>query len=167
MKYIIRLNNILAIAEKSFLIFILTTMILLAFLQVFLRNFFSTSLLWGDTLLRHLVLWVGFLGASLAAKEGKHINIDVLSRVLPSSWKRSVSVIVNLFSGTVCFFLMRAAITFIEYEKESSATLFGNVPIWIFQSIIVIGFGLLMFRFFMSALELLFFAKKPAGEEKA
>ncbi len=167
MKYINRIDDFLAIIEKSFLILILSSMILLAFLQVFLRNFFETSLLWGDTLLRHLVLWVGFLGASLAAKEGKHINIDVLSRALPANWKRFSGIIVNLFSGVVCFFLMRAAITFIQYEKESEATLFADIPIWIFQSIIVIGFGLLMFRFFIKTLELLFSAAEEEGEANA
>ena len=36
------------------------------FLQIVLRNFFQTGLLWGDPLMRHAVLWLGCLGASLA-----------------------------------------------------------------------------------------------------
>ncbi|MFZ5515106.1 MAG: TRAP transporter small permease [Candidatus Zhuqueibacterota bacterium] len=167
MKYIQILNRSLAFIEKSFLIFILTSMIILAFVQVLLRNFFSTSLLWGDTLLRHLVLWVGFLGASLAAKENKHISIDVLSRLLPAMWKRVVGVAVNFSSAVVCYFLMRAAMTFVQFEKQGGATLIPHVPIWFFQSIIIIGFGLLMFRFGINAVETMVSAGKSAGEARS
>ena len=153
MKIINSINNILAKIETVILILILLTMISLAFLQVILRNFFSTSIFWGDTLLRHLVLWVAFIGASLATKEKRHINIDALSRLLSKTTKRITAILVDLFSASVCFFLMRAAITFIKSEKEAASTLFTEIPIWIFQIIIAIGFGLMMLRFVIHALE--------------
>jgi C4-dicarboxylate transporter DctQ subunit len=167
MNIITSINNILAKIESVFLIIILFGMILLAFLQVILRNFFSTSIFWGDTLLRHLVLWIAFIGASLATKENRHINIDVLSRSLSKSAKRVTGIIVNLFASSVCFFLMRASITFLKYEKESGSTLFAEIPIWIFQIIIAIGFGLMMLRFFIHALENIIGQKLPGEEAPA
>ena len=167
MKIINLINNILAKIETAFLIIILLTMILLAFLQVILRNFVSTSIFWGDTFLRQLVLWIGFIGASLATKEGRHINIDVLSRILPQGAKRVSSIVINLFSATVSFFLMRAAITFIKFEKEFESTLFKGIPVWIFQIIIAIGFGMIMIRFLIHALENIFhYETKKSGEQK-
>jgi len=167
MKIINLINNILAKIETAFLIIILLTMILLAFLQVILRNFFSTSIFWGDTFLRHLVLWIGFIGASLATKEGRHINIDVLSRILPPGAKRISSIVINLFSATVSFFLMRAAITFIKFEKEFESTLFKGIPVWIFQIIIAIGFGMITIRFLIHALENIFhYETKKSGVQK-
>ncbi len=165
-KYIHSINNILAKIETVFLIIILLSMILLAFLQVILRNFFSTSIFWGDTFLRHLVLWVGFIGASLATREGRHINIDVLSRLLSPNAKRINAIIINLFSATVCFFLLRAAITFIKFEKEAGSTLFKGIPVWIFQIIIAIGFGLITIRFLVHAYENIFDYKSPVTEEQ-
>jgi len=167
MKIINTINNILAKIETVFLITILLTMILLAFLQVILRNFFSTSIFWGDTFLRHLVLWIAFIGASLATKENRHINIDVLSRSLSKSAKRVAAIIVNLFAALVCFFLMKASITFLKYEKESGSTLFADIPVWIFQIIIAIGFGLMMLRFFIHALENVISKKSTNQEERA
>jgi len=166
-KHINSINKILAKIETILLITILLTMILLAFLQVILRNFFSTSIFWGDTLLRHLVLWIAFIGASLATKEKRHINIDVLSRSLSKSAKRVTGIIVNLFASAVCFFLLRAAITFLKSEKESGGTLFAEIPIWIFQIIIAIGFGLMMLRFFLHALENIISQKSPGQGERA
>ena len=166
-KIICWLNNFLAKIETVLLITILLTMILLAFLQVILRNFFSTSIFWGDTLLRHLVLWIAFIGASLATKEKRHINIDVLSRSLSKSAKRVTGIIVNFFASAVCFFLLRASITFLKSEKESGSTLFAEIPIWIFQIIIAVGFGLMMLRFFLHALENIVSPKSPGQGERA
>jgi len=165
-KHINSINNIVAKIETIFLIIILLTMIFLAFLQVILRNFFSSSILWGDTFLRHLVLWVGFIGASLATKENRHINIDALSRLLSKTKKRIVVIVVNFFSASVCFFLMRAAITFIKSEKQAGTTLFADIPTWIFQLIIAIGFGLMMFRFLIHSLENIFFKEASEQEER-
>jgi len=167
MKYINWCNNLVAKIETVFLITILLTMILLAFLQVILRNFFSTSIFWGDTFLRHLVLWIGFLGASLATKEKRHINIDILSRFLSSSQKRISGFLINWYSYVGCFFLMEAAFKFIKFEKESGSTLFGEIPVWIFQIIIVVGFGLMMLRFLLHAIDNLIQHSKKASEGQA
>lgn len=167
MKIINSINNFLAKIETIFLIVILLTMILLAFLQVILRNFFSTSILWGDTLLRHLVLWIAFIGASLATKESRHINIDALSRLMPKTMKRITTILINFFAATVCFFLMRAAITFIQSEQEAGSTLFAGIPTWIFQIIIAIGFGLMMVRFLIHSLENIVSPNLPEQKEPA
>jgi len=164
MKLLKAFSNFLAKIEVGFLILLLSTMIILAFLQVILRNFFSSSLLWGDTLLRHLVLWVGFVGAALATREGKHITIDVLSRQLSPLLKRVAGLIVNFFAAVVCFFLMKAGINFIAMEKQSGGVLFAGIPIWIFQSIIAIGFGLMALRFCMNGIESLTNQKQAQSE---
>lgn len=153
MKYLRIINNMLAKVEHVFIIIILSTMILLAFLQVILRNFFATSLFWGDTVLRHLVVWIGFFGASLATKEGKHINIDVLSRIFNPKVRHLSQIVVNAFASLVCYFLMQASISFIRMEQESESILFSGLPAWIAQVIIAIGFGIMMFRFFIHAMD--------------
>ncbi len=142
-------------------------MILIAFLQVILRNFFSTSILWGDIFLRHLVLWVGFLGAALATKENKHINIDALSRLLSPKIKKLFGFVTNLFAAIVCFFLTKASLTFIDFEIESQSTLFANIPTWIFQIIIVFGFGIIMLRFLIHSIENLISLKYIGREDKS
>ena len=73
-----RLDETIARIEKYLLVLLLSLMIVLAFLQIVLRNFFETGLSWGDVLVRYLVLWVAFIGAALATKEGRHINMEIL-----------------------------------------------------------------------------------------
>ena len=122
-------------------------MVLLSFLQVLLRNFFDEGILWGDTFLRHLVLWVGFIGASLATKEKKHINIDVFGRMLTGKIKFLADTVINLFASFISGYLANAAWSFVMDEKEFGTIIFNEVPAWPFQIIIPIGFALMALRF--------------------
>ena len=81
MRTLKQLDEWLAKAESGVLVFLLFLMVFLAFGQVILRNFLSSGLLWTDLFLRQMVLWVGFLGASLAVRERRHISIDVSAPV--------------------------------------------------------------------------------------
>jgi len=157
-------NNVIAKIEFGLVLIIGSTMIILAFLQIILRNFFGTSITWADILLRHLVLWVGFLGASLATRDKRHINIDVFSRMFPSSVTSIANILTNAFAAVICYFLMQASIGFIRMEREMGSTLFANVPVWIAESIIAIGFGLMTIRFAINMVDSIFMCVKPARE---
>ena len=147
------------------MVIVLLLMVIFAFLQVVLRNMFDEGILWGDILLRHLVLWVGFLGASLATREKKHINIDLFNRFLPRRGKEISLLITNLFSVFICILLTDASWTFVRDEKMMGTTLFADVPAWYFQIIIPIGFFLMAFRFFVHFLENIIGAVKKEKEK--
>jgi C4-dicarboxylate transporter DctQ subunit len=139
--------------ETVILVAVLSIMVILAFLQVVLRNLFDEGILWGDTFLRHLVLWVGFLGASLATREKKHINIDLFTRFFTGKSKSLINALVNLFAAVVCWYLTSAAWTFVLDEKAANSTLFNDIPTWYFQIIIPAGFLLMTIRFLVFFIE--------------
>jgi TRAP-type C4-dicarboxylate transport system permease small subunit len=138
--------------EGALLILLLIVMLVMAFLQVMLRNFFSGGIIWGDILLRHLVLWIGFLGAALATSGERHINIDALTRYLPFRIRELVATMTNIFAAAVCFLLFRASLTFIDFEIANKNTVYGEIPSWCAQIIIPVGFGLLAFHFLIRAI---------------
>jgi TRAP-type C4-dicarboxylate transport system permease small subunit len=147
-----RLDEIIARAEQFLLAVMLSSMILLAFLQIVLRNFFATGLSWADPMVRYLVLWAGFSGAALATREGKHIKIDVFSQWLSRLGRRIIHLITNLFSFFICSVLTYAAFVFLRNEAQISGTTFLDIPVWIPQLIICISFGLMALRFGFNAL---------------
>lgn len=165
-KVITRIDRGLAGAENFIIIVLLSIMVILAFTQVILRNFFSTGILWADIFLRHLVLWVGFIGASLATREGKHINIDILTRLISKARLPYIRLIIDVVSAIVCFILARAGLVFLLDEIKYETILFLNVPAWIFQLIIPVGFALIAFRFILQAFQQMFIFRetKPDGE---
>lgn len=147
----------LSSAERWLIVMMLVVMVTLAFLQVILRNVFATGLFWADPFLRHMVLWIGFLGASLATQQERHINLDIVQRYLSPRVVNIIRVATNQFAGIVALLLANAGATFLASEIDSADVLLtiGSVefPAWWFQVIIPVGFGLMSFRFFIKAIE--------------
>ena len=166
MKLLHRLNNAAARLEEWILIIVVMTMVLFAFLQVVLRNVLSEGIMGGDIILRHLVLWVGFIGASLATRTERHINIDVFTRFLKGWAKLASGIIVYLFSALTGYFLTSASISFVLMEREFKTVLFGSVQSWYFQVIIPVGFALITFRFLLLATDKLIQFFSDVEEEK-
>lgn len=157
MKTIRTLNTGLLFIERSLVIALVVIMVLLAFVQVVLRNYFSMGILWADPLLRHMVLWVGFLGASLATQRERHISIDLITRFVSARAANLIRILTNLFACIVSYILARAGWTFLKAEMESESILLTigtmEFPSWWFQVIIPAGFGLMCLRFFLRNLE--------------
>jgi TRAP-type C4-dicarboxylate transport system permease small subunit len=147
------MDEMIAKVEQTLVVSFLGFIIFIAFLQIVLRNFFSTGLGWGDSLLRNLVLWIGFIGATLATKEGKHINIDVVSRWLPPTGKNVVTLITHLFSFLVCCALTYATLKFVRNEIQMGQKTFLDIPAWIPEMILPITFCLMTFRFGLRSLK--------------
>jgi TRAP-type C4-dicarboxylate transport system permease small subunit len=138
--------------EGALLILMLSTMVLVAFGQVMLRNVFHTGIQGADILLRHLVLWIGFLGAAIATSEERHINIDALRRFLAPRIRSAVDVLTDLFAAVICYYLMNAGRVFVENEMMDNRMVYQEIPAWYAQIIIPVGFGLLMFHFGLRAM---------------
>ncbi|OGU24870.1 MAG: hypothetical protein A2X66_06915 [Ignavibacteria bacterium GWA2_54_16] len=124
----------------------------MSFLQVVLRNVFSSGILWADILLRHILLWLGFLGAAIATSENRHINIDSVRRFLSPRIRLATEVMTNLFAAAICILLASAAWEFVQGEIADRRTVLEGIPSWYFQSIIPVGFGLLAIHFIIRAI---------------
>jgi C4-dicarboxylate transporter, DctQ subunit len=149
-----RVDGFIGQAEGWAVTLILVLMIALAFLQVILRNVFSMGFSWMEELLRVSVLWIGFLGASLAVKQGRHINIDVFSRVLPERFKPVLHLLIDLVMVAVCAILFAAAVDYVGVERsygDMSDSL--RVPVWTLQLIFPLLFAVGSFRFLVKAVE--------------
>lgn len=154
-----RTDEIIDRVEQTLIIILLSLMILTAFSQIVLRNLFATGLTWADPLVRNLVLWVGFIGAAIATKEGKHISIDVISHWMPSRSKVFIDVTTQLFSCCICGLLTFAALKFVKGEAQMGGTLFG-IPAWVPQIILPITFGVMALRFALRSVKNLFMIVK-------
>jgi TRAP-type C4-dicarboxylate transport system permease small subunit len=142
-----RVDELIAKVELILVVFLLSLMILVAFLQILLRNLLATGLPWGDPLVRYLVLWVGFIGAALAVKEGKHITMEVIPRWVSGRRSIYLNAISHLYSTFVCGLLTFAALKFICFEARMGGSPFLALPVWLPELIIPITFGLMTFRY--------------------
>ncbi len=147
------LDKTLVKAETAFLVLFFAVMIVLSFSQVVLRNFFGTGFLWADPLVRHLVIWVGFMGAAIATHEERHISIDALTKFFSPRWKAIAQVLTSLFAVIVCYYLADAALVFLKDERSSGSEIFLSIPTWVALIVIPSGYGLMAVHFVVKIVE--------------
>ena len=141
--------------EDGLLVFILLSMILLAFSQILMRNFLDTGATWLDPLLRVLVLWVGLLGALVATRQHKQIRVDVLSRILPGKLKTINQIITRSFAAFISAIIAWHSIRFLIDEWNIGTKAFASVPAWLVESIIPFGFTVIALRYTLQVIEAL------------
>lgn len=138
--------------EQGVLALVLLSMVVLATVQIFLRNVLHSGLLWIDPLLRTLVLWVGFLGAAAATSRGRHIAIEILPLLLKPRARARLARATAVIAAVVCLILANAGYSYLIQEKEFGGEAFLGLRTWVTQSVLLFGFGFLTYRFVVLAL---------------
>jgi TRAP-type C4-dicarboxylate transport system permease small subunit len=126
---------------------LLAVMVTLAFAQVVLRHF-GDGVLWGETLLKQLVMWTGFLGAALAAHAEKNFAWEASHLGTPDSWRPPLRLLSSLAGAVVCALMLQAAWRYAADDRAAGEmlTTIGTVsiPSWIAAAGIPGGFALLL-----------------------
>jgi TRAP-type C4-dicarboxylate transport system permease small subunit len=142
--------------EEVVLVLLVVLMVSLGFLQILFRNLISVGIVWIDPIVRHLVLWIALLGASVATRENRHISIDVLSGRLPPAHYSRIQGAVQLFSALVCLLLVYPAIRFVQNDYVAGKTLAFGIPLWFSQAIMPVAMLVMGVRFFLQGLTKVF-----------
>ena len=133
--------------EDGILVGLLLLMILLAVTQIILRNVLGIGIVWADISIRILVLWLGLVGAMVAARKGEHIKIDLITKYLKSKLSLLVQATTDFFTAVVCLVVLFYSIKFVRLEYIDGMHAFGRVPIWFCQMIIPFSFLVMSFRY--------------------
>ena len=142
-----RLRLGLHLTENGLLVVAVLTMVVLAALQIVLRNLLGVGQIWIEPVLRSLVLWIGLLGAVTASRDGSHIAIDILTRALPARWRRRMQVLACLFTALVCAAITWHAVRYVPLEYEFAGPAFARVPTWAVVTLLPLAFGLSRLRY--------------------
>jgi len=159
-----RIDDLLARIEGWLIVLMLWLMVILTFVQVGLRSLYTYAhLQWANAMLGHidgtgpfvrlLVLWLTFLGASLLTKEGKHINIDICSSLLPKKWLPVRGVLLASACIYICAVMFKVCLDYIRMEMVFGGTTLLGFPAWLGQVILPAGFAFLCFRFLIKAIQ--------------
>jgi len=139
--------KILHRVEDLALVSALISMLVLAVVQILLRNFLDSGFLWAESFLRILVLWVAILGAMVATRQGNHISIDVVSRYLPYRMALVTTFATSLVAAIICAAMAWYSLEFVKFEYEDGAIAFSSVPSWLCEAILPLGFAVMSLRF--------------------
>ena len=146
--------------EEVLLVFLVALLVFLGFLQILFRNLISIGIVWVDPLVRHLVLWIALLGASVATRENRHISIDLLSGYLSSALHQRVQGGLQLFSAFICLLLVHPAIRFLQDDYQAGKMLAFGIPLWVSQAVMPVMMLVLGVRFLLQGFRNLFSGKR-------
>ncbi|PVZ72598.1 TRAP transporter small permease [Pelagibaculum spongiae] len=134
--------------EENLLCTLLGLMTALVAVEVVLRFFFNTGLLWAQEVTLYISAWFVLLGASYGIRVGAHIGVDAFIRLMPPLPRKILSSIAVacclIYCGLFIYgsWIYLAKMKLIELEMEDLP-----IPKWIAMSVLVIGFVLLAIRF--------------------
>lgn len=142
-----RLIKTLHWLEDAVLVFIFISLMLLAFAQIGMRNFFDGGWLWADPALRIIVLWLAMWGASVAARHGHHIRIELAPHYLPKQWLRFNLIVCDFACALISSVIAYYSVIFVIDEYSNGGIAFAEVPVWVCELIIPVSLVILAFRY--------------------
>jgi TRAP-type C4-dicarboxylate transport system permease small subunit len=133
----------LVAGNRWLLIAMLLTMACIVFANVVLRYTTGESLVWGDEVSRHLMIWVTFLGSGLVLRFGGHVAVDSLHAAVRPPLGRAIRVVI--VAGIAIFCIAMAYISSLYvWATRFQTTAATDISIaWIYLAM-PIGFLLLL-----------------------
>ncbi len=122
-------------------------MVALPVVQALARKVADTEIPSASVIVQHLTLWIGFLGALLAAGSGKHLALSTVEAI-PKGWPRRVaSLLTRVTAAAVCALLAYASWKVVEADAGSGRTVVGSFPVSWSEAIMPFAFAVMALRF--------------------
>lgn len=168
--------------EESFVSLLLVAMTLLVFFEVVSRFVFNTGFQWLEEVTLTLGAWFVLFGASYGVKVGAHIGVDAFVQSLPEKTRKLTAITAVVLCLCYCSLFINGSWTYLVkmysigitmedvhvpqmlvelFDEETLWEIFridsegALMPLWIAQSVLVIGFSLLFYRFFQLLLQII------------
>jgi tripartite ATP-independent transporter DctM subunit len=121
-------------------------MVALPLAEIVARAAFRTGVPGSGAFVQHLTLWVGFLGAALAAREGRLLELAT-GAFIPAGRPRRIAAVVSAFvAAAVSTLLARASWDMAIIEREAGSVLALGVRVWVAQLVLPVAFALVALR---------------------
>jgi TRAP-type C4-dicarboxylate transport system permease small subunit len=77
-------------------VLLMALMVALVFANVVTRYVFNYSIIWAEELSQYLMVWIAYIGAGLALREGRHVSVDIGQDLLPPAGRTALRFVVAL-----------------------------------------------------------------------
>ncbi|QYK00240.1 TRAP transporter small permease [Shewanella psychrotolerans] len=176
------ISRLFSYFEEGMLNALITIMTVLVFAEVIARFFFNTGFLWIQELTLTLCGWFVLFGMSYGVKVGAHIGVDAFVSKLNKKNRKITSLIAVVICLIYCAMFLLGSwdylakmyqvgvpmedidfphFLFSQLDPDSTWEYFRidveepAVPLWMSQSILIIGFSLLTWRFIELAIAII------------
>lgn len=153
--------------ERRIAYFLLVLLTVLLFTQILNRYLFMTSIAWMEETCRLSFVWLIYFSVAIAAKEGRHIRVNIVDLFLPPLALKIVTYIADIFwiifNLTLTYFGVLLVKSTFEFEFRAPVT---DLHMGIVFFVIPFCFALMAFRvIFYNVLHIL--KRAPDSEDRA
>jgi C4-dicarboxylate transporter DctM subunit len=124
----------------------LAAMVVLPVLEIALRRSAGIGIPGAGPIVQHLVLWVGFLGGAIAAREGRLLALATGAFVPEGAPRRAAAIFTAAVAAAAAIVLAAGAVELIRSERETGSILGAGIPTWVAQLVLPVGFVLIAAR---------------------
>jgi len=141
-----------AALENAALTITLLAMAALPLVEAFLRSTLDTGIAAAALIVQHLGLIAGVLGGMVAAREGRLLMLSTLGdSVLRGRWRSAARTVGATVGTTVAVALAVASAQFVQAEHRFGRTLVYDIPIWVLELALPVGFAAIAIRLLQRA----------------
>jgi TRAP-type C4-dicarboxylate transport system permease small subunit len=137
-----QVEHLVVTVNRAVIFLMMAAMASLVFVNVITRYIFNFSIIWAEEVSQYLMIWIAYLGAGLALREGRHVALELLQDSLPVALGRNVRMVVGAlvlaFLGAVTILGFQFAV--FVWNQETPVL---NIPLGI--PFLAIPIGTLLF----------------------
>jgi tripartite ATP-independent transporter DctM subunit len=126
-------------------------MAILPLIEILWRRFFGLGIPGAGPIVQHLVLWLAFPGAAIAARDGKLLALSSAAFIPEGRAKRAAHVFSSAIGALVAALLAAGAVDLVQTERAAQTSIGAGIPTWVAQLALPIGFAAVAFRLAWSA----------------
>src|SRR5207302_2317317 len=121
-------------------------MVVLPLAEILVRRFFGVGIPGSGPFVQHLTLWIGFLGAAIAAREGKLLSLATGTFIPPGRVRDAATAFASAVAASMATVLAWGAVQLVLSERETGSILAAGVPVWIGELALPLGLALIALR---------------------
>ena len=111
--------------NQALIVLLMASMAILVFANVVMRYVFNQSIFWVEEFTQIQMIWVAYLGAGLALREGRHVAVDMLQDVLPAPLRKAVRWIIALAMALFLLTLLVLGVQIAEFTWSQETPAMG------------------------------------------
>lgn len=133
-------------AEEYLATLALGGIMLLPLAEIFSRRFLGVGIPGSGPFAQHLTMWVGLLGAAIAAREGKLLSLAT-GEFLP---KGPIGNVAHIIAGAIGSFVATlfafGGVALVKSDRLAGDMIANGVPVWVSDLVLPFAFGLIAIR---------------------
>ncbi len=124
-------------------------MVILPIAEATLRTLFGTGIPGAVPFVQHLSLWVGFLGAAIAARKGKLLRLatgELIENRFGGRARPWIDGFTSVVGAGVSALLAQASWIMLRIDREAGLEIAAGIPVWVGELVLPVSFLLIALR---------------------